>query len=330
MLIRIARFKRLVPCLASWALIFAVSCTSGVTGPSTGMTLACPAGVTADSSDANPVTVSFDPPTQTGGFPPVTITCSSQSGTAFPVGTTTVTCQAVDSLQRQATCSFPVAVKGPNRLAYTRYLSFGDSITEGVGSEPVPGLRFLAAEPYPLGLQIRLALGYPMQTFTVINAGVAGEVAHAGGVARFRNVLLANNPEVVLIMEGTNDLLDASGPDAAIAALETMILEAQARSVRVLLATVPPQRPDGARNRALFASRVAPFNDQVRTLAAARGVVLVDVYNAMANDLSLIGVDDLHPTDRGFGVIADTFAAAIRSRFDLSNGPAAITVPGWP
>jgi lysophospholipase L1-like esterase len=311
MLNRHGVFPRVVFCLASVMLVLTVGCTAGATAPSSGLTLACPAPVAADSSDANPVAVTFEPPMQSGGFSSVTTTCSSQSGALFPVGTTTVTCQAVDSLQRSATCSFPVTVKGPHRLAFTRYLAFGDSITEGVGSEPVAGLRFLAAEPYPLGVQVRLAIEYPLQTFTVVNAGVAGEYAHAGGVTRFRSVLLANNPEVVLLMEGTNDLLFASGLDAGIAALDTMILQAQALNVRVLLATIPPQRPDGVRNRAPIAAQIAPFNDRVRALAAARGVVLVDVYNAMINDLSLIGVDDLHPTDRGFAVIADTFAASL-------------------
>jgi lysophospholipase L1-like esterase len=324
-------FTRLFHLLASSVLVWAAGCTAGATSPSSGFTLTCPAGLNADSSDANPVAVTYAPPTQSGGFPSVTITCSSPSGALFPVGTTTVTCQAVDSVQRSATCAFPIAVKGPNRIAFTRYLAFGDSITEGVGSEPIPGFRFMAAEPYPLGLQVRLAIGFPQQTFTVINSGVAGEYAHQGGVSRFRSVLMANNPEVVLLMEGTNDLLFASGPDAAIAALDTMILEAKARNVRVMLATIPPQRPDGERNRAPIAARVAPFNDQVRALAAARGVILVDVYNAMINDLNvLIGVDDLHPTDRGFAVIADTFAHAINERFNLTYGPVASTAPGWP
>jgi hypothetical protein len=49
----------------------------------------------------------------------------------------------------------------------------------------------------------------------------------------------------------------------------------------------------------------------------------------MANNMSLIGVDDLHPTDQGFGVIADTFVAAIRAHFDISNGPTPTTTSKW-
>jgi lysophospholipase L1-like esterase len=154
----------------------------------------------------------------------------------------------------------------------------------------------------------------------VVNAGVSGEFAASapgrpGGESRFRSVLLAHRPEVVLLMEGTNDLLSPSGADAAIAALDRMIAEAISQNRRVCLATIPPQRPDGLRNRAEVAARVPPFNERIRSLAAARGVVLVDVYNAMKDDLSLIGLDDLHPTERGFGVIADTFVEAIRRHF---------------
>lgn len=187
---------------------------------------------------------------------------------------------------------------------------------------------FLASEPYPLGVERRLTARYPLQSFRVINAGIGGEFA-ADAVARFRSALLNDQPEVVLLMEGTNDLLNANGADPAIAALDSMVQEALLQGRRVCLATIPPQRPDGLRNRGVVAQRIPPFNDRIRALAAARQVVLVDVFNAMKDDLSLIGIDDLHPTERGFGVIADTFTDAIRSNFGQAPSAAAVRRAAW-
>ena len=41
-----------------------------------------------------------------------TVTCSTESGSQFGSGTTTVTCQAIDSAKNHATCSFTVQIKG--------------------------------------------------------------------------------------------------------------------------------------------------------------------------------------------------------------------------
>jgi hypothetical protein len=67
---------------------------------------------TASSLDGNPVIVTFAP-VVVGGLPPVNTTCSPSSGSFFPVGSTSLTCSAVDSLQRSASCNAAVTVSGP-------------------------------------------------------------------------------------------------------------------------------------------------------------------------------------------------------------------------
>jgi len=93
----------------------------------------------------------------------------------------------------------------------------------------------------------------------------------------------------------------------------------------VLLATLPPQNPDGSDplDRGVEASSVAPFNDQVRALAASKGIPLVDVYQAFNGQLSLIGSDGLHPTAAGYHLIADTFFAAIKQNLEAPATPQA-------
>jgi hypothetical protein len=73
---------------------------------------------TASSLDGNPVIVNFAP-VVVGGLPPVTTTCSPASGSLFPVGSTSLTCSAVDALLRTASCSSVVVVSAPPSPAGT-------------------------------------------------------------------------------------------------------------------------------------------------------------------------------------------------------------------
>ena len=79
----------------------------------------CGGALSALSADGRPVRVTFASPTVAGGEQPVTITCSPASGSLFPVGTTSLTCTAIDSLQRSASCNSVVVVSGPPPLAIT-------------------------------------------------------------------------------------------------------------------------------------------------------------------------------------------------------------------
>jgi lysophospholipase L1-like esterase len=240
----------------------------------------------------------------------------------FNVGTLTVTCVATDSRGQSASCNFTVAVRPPPQLKFTRFVAYGDSLTAGEVSFG-PGLRvFLPNDSYPSVLKRRLAERYVFQTPEVINEGIGGETA-VDGAKRLGLTIQRDRPDVLLLMEGTNDLLDrpevGRGADLALAALRQMVQEAKSRGVQVGLATVPPQRPGGRRDA--VAKLIPSFNDRIRTLASEEQVVLIDVFNAMKDDLSLIGVDDLHPTIRGYDVIAGVFLEAIKSSFEDTLTP---------
>lgn len=284
------------------------------------LAITCPSAIEVQSSDGEPVAIQVEAPRTSGGVAPVTVSCSLNSGATVPVGATSVQCSAADARGASASCSFQVTVRPPPRLAYTRFLAFGDSLTAGTLAA-TPTLLIVASPfNYPDMLALRLRTQYPRQPSSVVNEGEPGETAGDRGVARFRSVLQQHRPEVVLLMEGTNDLLDRSaGADRAIAALQAMVREAAGQNVRVALATIPPQRPGGLRGRDAVAASIPAFNDRVRALAAGEGVVLVDVHAAMRDDLSLLGVDDLHPTPQGYSVIAETFFIAIRRHFEVTQ-----------
>jgi lysophospholipase L1-like esterase len=285
--------------------------------PVSGLTLTCPSNRSVESPNGGAVTVTFDQPQASGGAAPVTTTCTPQSGTQFAVGSTSVACQARDASSQVASCGFSVAVQATPQLQAARFLAFGDSITAGVVSEPLSMMIVSPPESYPFVLQDRLGARYRQQSPIVVNEGNPGELASLEGIQRFRSVLLRHRPEIVLIMEGTNDLGFAqNGSNVAINALRAMIVEARSQQVRLALATIPPQRAGGAKRRDATAMMVPAFNDRVRALAGSEGVPLFDVYQAMKDDPSLIGIDDLHPTPRGYDVMAGVFFEGIRTHFE--------------
>jgi lysophospholipase L1-like esterase len=213
-------------------------------------------------------------------------------------------------------------VRPPPRLKFTRFVSFGDSLTAGEVSFAPTARVLLRNDSYPAVLKRRLAERYVFQTPEVVNEGIPGETA-VEGAKRLGLTILRDRPEVLLLMEGTNDLLDrpdtGRGADSAIAALRQMVQESKSRGVQVGLATVPPQRPGGRRDA--VAKLIPSFNERIRTLATEEHVVLIDVFDAMKDDLSLIGIDDLHPTVRGYDVMAGVFLEAIKSSFEDTSTP---------
>ncbi len=271
--------------------------------------------------------VSFTVPTASGGQSPVTVTCSAQSGANFPLGSTLVTCTATDSLQRTATCNFNVAVTPSPRISKTRFLAFGDSITNGRCN-----ISPAICDPYTDRFRDLLVARYAKQTFTVIKSGVNGEAASndivtsvdRAGQDRLPVDLARERPEVLLLMEGTNDLFHdhTTGASLAIQALARMIDTAQGQGVTVFIATIPPQRENGAFGRTVVARLIPGFNAELKTMATARGATVVDVNAAMSADLNrYIGPDDLHPTAEGLRLIGETFYAAVRAKLDSTPTP---------
>jgi lysophospholipase L1-like esterase len=208
-------------------------------------------------------------------------------------------------------------VQAPPRLVGTRFLAFGDSLTAGTLSPALMQLIVSPPESYPFVLQGHIVARYRQQAPVVINEGIGGEAASDGGVRRFRSVLLQNRPEIVLLMEGTNDLLGGqNGANAAFDALRVMVGEAKSQGLRIALATIPPQRAGGLRNRGAVVALIPGFNDRIRGLASGENIPLIDVYNGMKDDLSYIGIDDLHPTARGYDAMATIYFDAIKSVFE--------------
>ena len=297
--------------------------------PAAPPTLACVEGISRATVNAGGTAVNFDAPPVTGGQGSVTTTCSPESGSTFPIGTTSVTCKGTDTLNRTGECSFDVTVSKLATLSKTKYLAFGDSITAGEITFPISstssGMALISKQvvvpsaAYPTLLLKTLQGRYSSQADAIIvaNYGLGGEKT-INARDRFFAALNTVRPEVVLLWHGHNDIpggLDGAASSAA-SEMRIMAAEARLRGMRVFIATMLPPRPGG--NRTIAQVFIDDYNNRMKALAASEGAVLVDIYAALLPEVNRwIGVDGLHPNEAGYTKIADVFFQAIQANFEV-------------
>lgn len=227
-------------------------------------------------------------------------------------------------------------------LAATSFVAFGDSITWGEDGitaprvDPSSLLRFHPAvqlpetQRYPYVLQQSLAARYRTQAPTVKNEGLSGEaVTDSETFLRFAGVLNGGY-NVVLIMEGTNDLSGerSTRSAAAISGLRDMVRYAKSRRVTPLLATIPPMNSFGFRARTYSWELVPSLNDSIRALALAENVTLADVNLGFNNNYYLLSADGLHPNADGAAKIAEVFFGAIKTSLEAASTSGAVRPAG--
>lgn len=164
---------------------------------------------------------------------------------------------------------------------------FGDSITAGY-----------KATGYPTYLQSMID-----SSMNVVNAGLGGEdTAH--GMSRLTEVIAANKPQYVVIMEGANDIVEGLSPSTTSYDLTNMAQQVRDAGGVPIMSTITPNTSN---------SSYVPenYNPLIIQAAASGGFTLVDTYNRVVNDWSNINVDGLHPNDAGSKMIAEGFAEAL-------------------
>lgn len=278
--------------------------------------IGCPGPIVREGLTVTSQEVSFAGPDTIGGAPPVTAACTPASGSQFPLGDTPVTCTATDALARQATCSFIVRLRHRG-FALTRYLAFGDSLTEGENGRPIAGfIPFIdVANAYPTVLQQMFAERIPTQQIMVTNAGRGGERV-TESEDRLKSEISRTGAEVLLLLQGINDLNAGRSPGAVVEALSDHIAKAKERGVRhVFVSTLLPVAPENCgtpppRCRGLDTTNaiVSTTNQGIRAMVPANGAILVDPYDAFfANRSTYVDIDGLHMRPAGYRALATAF-----------------------
>jgi len=221
----------------------------------------------------------------------------------------------------------------PRAVGATRFLAFGDSITCGTPSPVFTSLIVINCNEYgyPERLQAMLRAYNSGQSFVVTKRGLPGEGA-VQGESRLTSELtelagpsvpVNQRPQVLLLLEGINDMILGTSPTRAASSVAQMVQTARLFNLTVLVATMPQTYysvdPSTGRVRENAHTQITAFNTEIRRLAA-QNVVVVDLYAAFGTNRSMMGDDGLHPSPAGYDLMAQTFHAAILQQFPVGGG----------
>ncbi|HKI85406.1 MAG TPA: GDSL-type esterase/lipase family protein [Thermoanaerobaculia bacterium] len=206
--------------------------------------------------------------------------------------------------------------------ATTHYIAFGDSITAGVGDSSD------RAQPgYPPRLQELLqAQG---DDAVIENDGVGGEKTPQG-LTRIDGVL-ANGGDVMLLMEGTNDISVGISEETTLFNLGQMAQRAADKGIETVQATLIPRKPLAPVDpNNILNAKIA---EDIRQLAYSNGRHLVDPYqvfsttpNVFSQDYIEVADDPVgHPNAHGYDLLAQTFADVLLGDDSVPPVPGPLT-----
>ncbi|KUO15161.1 ricin-type beta-trefoil lectin domain protein [Streptomyces dysideae] len=192
-----------------------------------------------------------------------------------------------------------------------RVMPLGDSITWGVGSSTGNGYRGplwnrLAADGHPLDF---VGTGRNGSMSDPDNEGHSGY--HINEIAALADASLTRyRPNVVTLHIGTNDLIGASGADAAIAELRSLVnqITADVPDATVLVASLVVSTNSSEEQwRGMYNQAIRQIVSEAQ--AAGKHVAFVDMSSLTTADLA----DPLHPNDSGYQKMADAFHRGVQS-----------------
>jgi lysophospholipase L1-like esterase len=164
----------------------------------------------------------------------------------------------------------------------------------------------------------KLEVSFPGKPY--VNRGISGQ-SSSQMLLRFRQDVIDLEPRVVLILAGTNDLAENSGP-VTLEQVEGNVMSmsdlAKANGIRVVLCSVLPSVRfwwhEGLANPA---ERIAALNQWMKGYAAEKAYVYVDYYSAMKDAdgglPSKLSKDGVHPLPEGYAAMAPLAEAGIAS-----------------
>ena len=191
--------------------------------------------------------------------------------------------------ERNAALAAPAA--GEQRVVF-----FGDSITELWGRS---WKASFGDKPY-------------------VDRGISGQTS-AQMVVRFHQDVVDLHPKVVVILAGTNDIAEKTGPmtpEATLDDFRAMLEMARANGIRVVVGSIPPAI-DFPWNKGLEpAPKIHALNGTLEAWCRSEGVVWVDYYSALTDaDGGMkpgLSLDGVHPTPAGFAIMTPLAEAGIQ------------------
>lgn len=208
------------------------------------------------------------------------------------------------------------------------YMGFGDSITVGDGSSDGDGYRVM--------LEALLAAHFG--DATVYDEGISGTRSDRGA-QRIGGSLDRRRPAYTLVLYGTNDWNDSLCDEAetcfTLESVRSIVRDVKAAESLPVVGTIPPinvgydfRTPESRQDW------VNERNEELRAMAREEGALLGDINAALVQasggDIGTVIEDHVHPNDRGYEIMADTWFAALARPLPAAPAATLFKAPAAP
>ena len=196
------------------------------------------------------------------------------------------------------------------RAPWRRYVTIGDSLTEGLG-DPVEGYPNTAwAEA------IGQAFKQLHPDFAFLNLGKRYLTARQVRETQLQPAL-AFEPDLATVLAGGNDLGDPFDPEGIERELDTMVGALTDAGATVATMSMPNVVRCGLypkRMAEVLGPRLAAHRQISVRIAERYDTVFVDCFNhPMSDDPSIVSDDLIHPNMRGYAIVADLVLQGLAS-----------------
>src|SRR5579859_2702631 len=197
---------------------------------------------------------------------------------------------------REANAKLGLPVEGESRVVF-----LGDSITEFWDLSV-----FFKGKPY-------------------VNRGISGQTTPQI-LLRFRQDVIALEPGIVVILAGTNDIAENTGPtslETIEGNLKSMVDLARTNGVHPILASVLPAAAYPWKPEIRPIEKILALNRWMKEYAAKEDIGYLDYYSSMVNDQHGLKTewtgDGVHPNEAGYLMMASIAADAIAKSQQLPS-----------
>jgi lysophospholipase L1-like esterase len=201
-------------------------------------------------------------------------------------------------LERYAAANRRLPAPQPGR---PRVVIIGNSITEGWVKEDSAFFRG--------------------KTYEYVGRGISGQTT-GKTLVRFRADVIDLHPAAVVILVGTNDIAENSGPynpQTTMSNLMSMCELAQAHGIRVILGSVAPAADFWWHKGLSPAPKILALNRQLKAYADRQRFVYYDMHTALKDEQNGLkktyGEDGVHPNLTGYKVMEPLLNQAVAAAF---------------